>query len=255
MVMVPRLLSLLRQEAPLVELVIRPESMNDLAEQIDLGHIDAAIGTFAHSATRFRSSSLFACDDVLITNSSRPLKNLSREVLSRLSIAAVSSRGEHPEVVEGFVCQRDLSRRAEMYDRAALERALSVSAQSPRIVVSLPHFLAVPTLLEQSDWSAIVPRPVAVSLARTQPISIYELPYHSSSFDVSALWHERTTNDLPQQWLLDLLARATEHLRHRSTNLPFSEGSASTHTHFRPPTHSTAEFTQRRPAATDCRLL
>ncbi len=230
MVMVPRLLTLLRHEAPFVELVIRPESVTDLPEQIDLGHIDAAIGTFSQIAARFRSKSLFSCDDVLIANSSRPLGKLSREALSSLSIAAVCLHGEHDDIVDGFVSERGLARRSEMYDRAALEQALSVLRQSPPIVVSLPHFVALPSLLEQSDLTAIVPRPLAVSLARTQPLSIYELPYRSGSFDVSVLWHERTNDDVPQRWLLDLLARATEHVREQLTKPHPSAESASSPT-------------------------
>jgi DNA-binding transcriptional LysR family regulator len=215
-VMVPRLLSLLRQEAPLIDLVIRPDSTTDLAEQIDLGHIDAAIGTFSHKATRFRSQALFACDDVLIAKSSRHLGKLSLAALSKLPIAAVSLHGEHNAFVEGFVSERGLSRRSEMYDRPALEKALSASGQSARIVVSLPHFLALPSLLEQSELAAIVPRPLASSMARTQPLTVHELPYNTSSVDVSVLWHERLTNDAAQQWLLSLLSRATEHLSDRA---------------------------------------
>lgn len=215
-VMVPRLLDLLRHEAPLIDLVVRSDSTTELAEQIDLGHVDAAIGTFSHIAPRFRSRSLFACDDVLIAGSSRHLGRLSVESLSELSIAAISLHGQQNELAEGFVSERGLFRRSEMYDRAALEKALSTSGQSARIMVSLPHFFALPTLLEQSELTAIVPRPLAASMSRTQSLTTYELPYKSESAEVGVLWHERTTNDAAQQWLLNIISRATEHLRDRS---------------------------------------
>jgi DNA-binding transcriptional LysR family regulator len=216
MVMVPRLLDLLKHEAPLIDVLIRPDSAADLAEQIDLGQIDAAVGTFSHIAPRYHSRTLFTSDDVLITHSSRRLGKLSLETLSELSIVVVALHGENSELVEGFVSQRGLSRRSEMYDRAALERVLSPSKHSGRMAVSVPHFLALPTLLEQSDLAALVPRPLAASLVRTQPLKMYELPYNPSSVDVSILWHERMTNDAAQQWLLSILSRATEHLRDRS---------------------------------------
>ena len=104
-VMVPRLLDLLRHEAPLIDLVVRSDSTTELAEQIDLGHVDAAIGTFSHIAPRFRSRSLFACDDVLIAGSSRHLGRLSVESLSELSIAAISLHGQQNELAEGFVSE------------------------------------------------------------------------------------------------------------------------------------------------------
>jgi DNA-binding transcriptional LysR family regulator len=212
MVMVPHLLRLLRREAPLVDLVIRPDSRIDLTEQIDLGQIDAAIGTFSDVPARFRSSSLFAYDDVLIANSSRELGELSLERLSDLSIATVSLHGEHEGIVDGFVSERGLARRSEMYDRSALERAFPGSKQSPRMALSLPHFLALPALLEDTDLTAIVPRPLARSLAGTHPLSAHELPYKTSLVGVSVLWHERSADDAPQVWLREILKRATEPL-------------------------------------------
>jgi DNA-binding transcriptional LysR family regulator len=215
-VMGPKLLELLRLEAPFVELVIRPDSRIDLTEQIDLGQLDGAIGAFSDVPRRFRSSSLFSYDDVLIASSSQKLGRLSLEALSNLSIAVISLPGDDEGIVDGFVSERGLAQRAEMYDRAALEQAFSRLSCSPRTVVSLPHFLALPALLESTDLTAIVPRPLATSLARTHALSTYELPYETAAVDVSVLCHERTTRDAPQEWLRDLLRRATEPLRNRS---------------------------------------
>ena len=214
-VMVPTLFGLLKREAPLVELVIRPDSPIELAEQIDLGQIDAVVGTFSEVPARFRSNSLFAYDDVLIASSSRKLGKLSIEMLSELSITAVTLHGDHEGMVDGFVRRHGLSRRSEMYDRTALERALAGSKQSQKIAVSLPHFLALPALLENTDLAAIVPRPLAKSLARAHPLSTHELPYKTAPVDVGTLWHERTLKDAPQEWLREMLKRATEPLRGR----------------------------------------
>jgi DNA-binding transcriptional LysR family regulator len=133
MVMVPHLLGLLRREAPIVDLVIRPDSRIDLTEQIDLGQIDAAIGTFSDVPARFRLNSLFAYDDVLIANSSRELGKPSLETLSGLSIAVVSLHGEQEGIVDGFVSERGLARRSEIYDRTAFERAFSGLERNPRM--------------------------------------------------------------------------------------------------------------------------
>jgi DNA-binding transcriptional LysR family regulator len=218
-VMVPDLLRLLGREAPLIDLVIVPDTRMDLVEQIDLGQIDAAIGTFLQVPARFRSASLFAYDDVLIASSSRKLGKISLEALSRLSIAAVSLHGDYEGIVNGCVSQNGLSRRSEMYDRAALVQALSACTNSPRIVISIPHFLALPALLEHTDLTAIVPRPLAPSLAGTRKLSIYELPYKPPTVDVSVLWHERTAKEASHRWLREMLRRAIEPLRHSSAEL------------------------------------
>src|SRR5690242_13650785 len=194
-VMVPDLLQLLQREAPTVTLVIRPDSQIDLVEQIDLGQVDAAIGTFSRVPSRFRSTLLFAYDDVLIARSSRKLGKLSLGILSALSVATVSSYGEHEGLVGGFLSQGGIARRPEMYDRSGLNRAFSDSMQKPPPTISLPHFLALPTLLEQTELTAIVPRPLAKLLAGSHQLKAYELPYKSLAANVSTLWHERTAKD------------------------------------------------------------
>ena len=81
------------------------------------------------------------------------------------------------------------------------------------------HFLALPSLLENARLTAIVPRPLARSLARIHPLSRHELPYKTTSVEVRVLWHERNTADPPQEWLRAMLKRASEHLRARFVEL------------------------------------
>jgi DNA-binding transcriptional LysR family regulator len=213
MVVAPCLLRILGVEAPLVDIAIKPVTRIDLAEQIDLGRIDAAIGTFSAMPQRFNSRLLFEYDDVLVTHASQKLGSITTAALSRLSIVVVSFGGEQEGAVDGFISERGLARRSEMYDRAAFERALAPCESVPRIAVSLPHFLALPALLDGSGLAAIVPRPLANSFARTHAIAIYELPYPTTRLEVRSLWHERHEGDAAQDWLHDLMRRATDHLR------------------------------------------
>jgi DNA-binding transcriptional LysR family regulator len=218
MVVAPRLLQILSVEAPLVDIAIKPVTRIDLAEQIDLGRIDAAIGTFSAMPQRFNSRFLFEYDDVLVTHASQKLGTITTAAFSRLSIVVVSFGGEQEGAIDGFISERGLARRSEMYDRAAFERALSASESAPRIAVSLPHFLALPALLDGSGLAAIVPRPLANSFARTHAITIYELPYPTTRLEVRSLWHERHEGDASQDWLHDVMRRATDHLRSDTAN-------------------------------------
>ena len=171
-VMVPHLLELLRQEAPFINLIIRPDSGVDLMEQIDLGKIDAAIGTFTHVPEGLRSLTLFAYDDLLITSSAKQIGKLSADTLSRLPLAAVSLQNEYDGLVDGSAVQRELLRRSEMFDRAALETATSASKGGSPIALLVPHFLALPSLLAQTEFAAIASLPLADSLASIYPLSM-----------------------------------------------------------------------------------
>jgi len=129
------LLKILRLEAPAIDL-IKPVTRIDLAEQIDLGRIDVAIGVFSDPPSRFRTSLLFEYDDVLIVGGKRKLGRIDNAALARMPLVVVSFGGEQEGAIGGFISERGLARRSEMYDRAALERALSESDRPPRIAVS-----------------------------------------------------------------------------------------------------------------------
>ncbi len=211
MVVAPRLLQIMKAEAPTVDIVIRPVTRIDLAEQIDLGRIDAAVGTFSAVPQRFNSDLLFSYDDVLMTSRTRDI--ITADVLATRPLVVVSFGGEQDGAVDGFISERGLARRSEMYDRAAFEAAFATADRVPRIAVSLPHFLALPALLEDSALAAIAPRPLAQAFARSHPIAIHELPYATTRLEVRALWHERHRGDRSQDWLHDILRRATDQLR------------------------------------------
>lgn len=213
MVIARNLLGILSAEAPFIDLAIKPVTRIDLAEQIDLGRIDAAIGTFSAVPQRFKSDLLFGYDDVLITHSGQKLGAITTEILASLSVVVVSFGGEQEGAIDGFISERGLARRSEMYDRTAFENAFSASSQAPRIAVSLPHFLALPALLDSSSLAAIVPRPLAHSFAATHPVAVYELPYPTTRLEVRSLWHERHEGDASQNWLHETIRRATNHLR------------------------------------------
>jgi DNA-binding transcriptional LysR family regulator len=213
LVVVPPILDILKIEAPRVDLVIRPVTRIDLAAQIDLGRIDAAIGTFSNDAPpRFHQQALFEYDDVLIASRQSRIGPLSLDQLAALSFVVVSYGGDQDGAVDGFISERGLGRRAEMYDRSAFEGAFAALGAEPRTAVALPHFLAIPALLEDTTLAAIVPRPLAEAFARKNAITIHDLPYRSARLQVGLLWHERLDGVAAQTWLHGVVARATQGL-------------------------------------------
>ena len=213
LVLIPPLLSILGREAPAVDLVIKPVTRIDLAEQIDLGRVDVAIGVFSAPPDRFRSSLLFEYDDVLVMAGKHKLSKLDKEKLAELPLVVISFGGEQEGAIGGFISERGLAKRSEMYDRDALERAIGHSDKPPRIAVSLPHFLALPALLEETEMAAIVPRPLASALAAKHSIATFELPYPTALLEVRLLWHQRAEGDPSHEWLHEILRRASEPLR------------------------------------------
>jgi DNA-binding transcriptional LysR family regulator len=197
----------------MVDIVVKPVTRIDLAEQLDLGRIDMAVGTFSGIPQRFRSRFLFEYDDVLITGPKKDLGTLSTSKLAGLSLAVVSFGGERDGAIDGFISERGLARRSEMYDRSALDSALAGLERIPRIAFTLPHFLALPALVGNSDLAAIVPRPLAQAFLRSGSVSMHELPYPTARMEVRLLWHERHEADASQEWLREMLRKSTDQLR------------------------------------------
>jgi DNA-binding transcriptional LysR family regulator len=206
---VPQIFGLLKAEAPHVDLIIRPRTRIDLAEQIDLGRIDLALGSFAAMPERLKSNVMFHDEDTLVTGRQRCRKAaIDMSDLASLPLLVVSLGGQEEGALDGSISERGLARRSEMFDRPALTRALAELKLAPRIALAVPHFLALPHLLAISDAVAIVPRLLATILARSGSVVVHRTPYQTESVAVRAVWHERNDSDAAHKWLRGIVERA-----------------------------------------------
>lgn len=207
-ILIPHLNRSLAERAPGIDLVIRPSTRLDLAEQIDLGRIDIAIGMFRSIPDRFRSKLLMEQDEVLILWKKHPAarRKIRLADLAQFPIVVVSLGGEEDGAVKGFILERGLARQSEMYDRSALDRALQEANLLPRKQVIIPHFLVIPMLLENSELLSIVPRPLADVFAKTYPVAVRELPYQVASQRMDIVWHAHNDIDPAHGWLRALIS-------------------------------------------------
>jgi DNA-binding transcriptional LysR family regulator len=214
--LLPQLNHQLSISAPGIDLSIMPSTRLDLAEQIDLGRIDVAIGSFRRAPERFRIKAVMFQDEVFMCCGSHPLgaKALQMEDLVRYPLAVVSVGGEGEGTLSGYILERGLARQAQMYDRNALEQALAEAGLSVRRQIVLPHFLALPMLLEGTELLAIVPRPLARTFARTLGFMIKPLPYPVARQQLDIIWHSNNDNDPAQAWLRGQISAAADEISH-----------------------------------------
>lgn len=207
-ILLPHLNRTLAEVAPGIDLVIRPSTRLDLAEQIDLGRIDIAIGMFRSIPDRFRAKLLMEQDEVMLTWKKHPAakRKITLTDLARYPIMVVSLGGDEDGAVKGFILERGLARQSEMYDRSALDRALQKVDLLPRKQVVIPHFLVIPMLIENSQLLSIVPRPLAEVFAKTYPIVVKELPYQVASQRMDIVWHSHNDIDPAHNWIRSLIS-------------------------------------------------
>jgi DNA-binding transcriptional LysR family regulator len=200
----------LQEAAPGVDLVIRPSTRLDLAEQIDLGRIDLAIGIFSQVPPRLNARTLMSQRDVILMRKGHPAsrRKLTLADLSKYPLVTISVGGQEEGAVDGFILERGLARQSEMFARHALEEALAEVGQVPRMRVTVPHSLAIPAMLHDSNMLSIVPASLAKALTRGGELLLRQPPYRAGTSITRAVWHQRSEHDVAHVWLRDMVAAA-----------------------------------------------
>lgn len=200
----------LQEEAPHIDLVIRPSTRLDLAEQIDLGRIDLALGIFAQVPPRLNSQPLLFQRETILMRKAHPAsrRELTLGDLTKYPLVIVSVGGQEEGAVGGFLVERGLARQSEMFDRHALEDALAATKAGPRVRITVPHALVIPSLLRDSAMLSIVPESLGQALISGGGLVGRAPPYETPGTTIRAIWHGRSEHDEGHRWLRAALAKA-----------------------------------------------
>jgi DNA-binding transcriptional LysR family regulator len=206
----------LQEAAPCIDLVIRPSTRLDLAEQIDLGRIDLAIGIFSQVPQRLHARTLLSQGEAILMRKGHPAsrRKLTLADLAKYPLVTLSVGGQEEGAVGGFIVERGLARQSEMFDRLALEEALAASKAharaQPRMRITVPHALAIPALLRDTSMLSIVPASLAVALAKGEGLVRRKPPYEARTSTLRAVWHGRDEHDVGHAWLREMVAKAAQ---------------------------------------------
>ncbi|WP_233837011.1 LysR family transcriptional regulator [Paraburkholderia sp. ZP32-5] len=210
-VVLPHFLRTISVIAPHSSVMVLPASRIDLTAQIDVGRVEIALGSFSSVPHRLREQVLFDEQDMMVIATDHPLAGtkISLDVFADLPLLVVSTGGSE----EGLLSERGLTRRTEMFDRAALMAAFNSIGKSPKFSVVQPHFLAIPSLLTGSATAAIVPASLARMFSQSGAAYCTELPWQAPPRAVQMIWHERHNLDPGHEWLRAMLTDAARQLR------------------------------------------
>lgn len=190
LVVLPPLMARLQQESPGLDVVV-PPLVPDAMEGLRSGDLDLALGYFGKVGEEFGQELLFEERFVCLTRAGHPLLKqgkLSLERFCALSHALITVTGTGLGVVDQMLLQRGLSR---------------------RVALRLPHFLAAPVVVAQTDLVLTLPARVAEFVVRSFPLHISEPPLPLQSFPVTQVWHRRSQEDAAQSWLRAQVSRIT----------------------------------------------
>jgi DNA-binding transcriptional LysR family regulator len=182
--LLPSLLARLATEAPLANVNVVAAGA-DVAQQLESRHTDVAlIGAFEGSS--FRRVRLFNDGFVCVARTGHPglAEPLTPERFAALDHCFLTITGRGDGAVDAALA------------RLGLER---------RILLRLPHFLAAPLIVAESDLVLTLPRLLADRLARLVPLQIVSLPFEVAGYDLNLVWHEHVDAEPDHIWLRGLI--------------------------------------------------
>ncbi|MEJ8849843.1 LysR family transcriptional regulator [Variovorax rhizosphaerae] len=182
----PKLMKELARVAPGVSLsTVRNTSVN-LQDEMEAGHVNLAIGLLPQLKAGYFQRRLFKQRYVCMFRLGHPLDNC-KVSLSEFSAA------EHVVVISegtGHGQADDLLRRQEV---------------TRKVVLTVPHYVAVGHILHDSDLVATVPERLAQALVKPFGLSYVHHPAKLPEIGINLFWHERYNKDPASIWLRSLV--------------------------------------------------
>ena len=183
--LLPPLLERLRAQAPGVNLEIVPISAQT-ARALESGEADLAIGFIPGLEAGFHEQVLYAQDFVCLVGARHP----------RIG-ATMTPRAYRDEVHIGTLSTASYT---------TLQTSLSKERVRRRVMLELPGFLGLATIVAGTDLIATVPRHIGETLAASGAIRVVPCPVKVAGFTVRQYWHERFHRDSGHRFLRSLCA-------------------------------------------------
>ncbi|PRD19852.1 UNVERIFIED_CONTAM: nahR [Trichonephila clavipes] len=183
---IPRLMEAFSQLAPNCRVSTVRNTTVSLVESLQNGKIDLAIGLLPDLKAGFFTRRLFQQRYVCLCRQKHPLTEapLTLESICKYGyVRVVAPSTGHGEV--------DIQMK-----RLSLER---------KILLEVPHFVAVGNILQKTDLLAIVPERFADSCITPFNLTSSPLPFELPEIDISIFWHAKYHRDSSNQWLRQLV--------------------------------------------------
>ena len=181
----PPLMQALRERAPHVRLETLPMPMADIADALDRGSLDIAIG-FLPGVTRTQQLVLLSDHYAVMLRRGHPL--LGKKTVERLDAAMLRQLE--------FVAVRSHS------ETLRILQALDLHSQ---VRLSAAHFMAVPSIVSQTDLAVIMPAEIAQGFERSGDYVVLDAELPKNDFNVSLHWSWRFAEEPANQWLRALV--------------------------------------------------
>jgi DNA-binding transcriptional LysR family regulator len=183
--LLPRLIEQLKRSAPLVDVVM--SRVGDTTEEdLRTGRIDLYLGNWFSIPA-----------------------GLKHHLLHHETFACIARKG-HPHIksrltLKGYIRAGHVLVTSSELPGSVVDTQLSDQGLGRRVVLRTPHFLVAPLVVARTDLIATLPRSLAATYAQFLPLNVFPPPLDAPGFPVHMVWHPRTHEQAPHQWLRRML--------------------------------------------------
>ncbi len=187
-IFLPKLLRALEQRAPHANVRVQQIPARGEQDAMASGEVDIALGLFPDLKGGFFQQRLYRDQFVCLLRSDHPQAkgSITARQLAEMRNVLITSAGTGHQI--------------------ALSRAFAHQHHRRRIALTIPHFMAVPVIVSQTDYIVMVPRRLALAFAGFAGIRIVESPVRIPSIEIKQHWHERYHQDPANRWIRSLVA-------------------------------------------------
>ncbi len=184
----PRLMKELSRVAPGVSLSTVRNTTVNLQDEMEAGNVNLAIGLLPQLKAGYFQRSLFKQHYVCTFRRGHALdkKQISLDEFSAADHVVVIAEGTGHGKAD------------ELLDRKKILR---------KVVLTVPHYVAVGHILHGSDLVATVPERLAQALAAPFALSYVRHPARLPEIGINLFWHARYNKDPANAWLRSLIIR------------------------------------------------
>jgi len=184
----PKLMEELARVAPGVTMSTVRNTAVNLRDEMEAGHIDLAIGLLPQLKAGFFQRLLFRQRYVCMFRKGHALDK------RKVSLAEFSS-ADHVVVVSEGTGHGKVD---ELMERGGVTR---------KVLLTVPHFVAVGHILQHSDMVATVPERLAQALVGPFGLAYVKHPASLPEIAINMFWHAKYHKDPANEWLRGLVFR------------------------------------------------
>ena len=186
--LVPRLLALLRREAPGVRLTLRALDYGTVLEELDADRLDLGIGLITKGQTHHKV---------------RPLYRFGYLCLFNPALIGLHA----PLSLEDFLRFPHIMTSLDGIGRGVVDEALALVGRKRQLAATTPRFTTVAFHVQAAPIIATMVDELALTFAHQLGLETSPPPIPLNEFTYSMLWHASYDQDPAHRWLREILVR------------------------------------------------